>query len=456
MAQHDVIVIGAGPAGEVCAGRAAGEGLDVALVERELVGGECAYWACMPSKALLRPAPLLAEVQRVPGARQAVTGALDAAAVLARRDAVIHDLDDSAQLPWVKDREITLYRGQARFDGARRVRVGDEVHHARRAVVIATGSGAAIPPVPGLREIAPWTNREATGAKTVPGRLTVLGGGAVGCELAQAWSSLGATVTLVEVQPALLPREEPFAGEEIAAALRELGVDVRSGAGATHAARGEDGSFILTVGGDDLVSDELLVAVGRTPHTADLGLETIDLEPGAIIAVDARMRVTAPAHRDWLYAIGDVNGRALLTQAGKYQAMVAMANIMNREASADWDGPLTPRVAFIDPQVAAVGRTLREALDAGISARAVDGDMGQTPGGSFIGKGAPSACRIVVDEQREVMIGATFTGPEVAESLHAATIAIVGEVPLRRLVHAMPAFPTRTEVWLKLLDPWMP
>jgi dihydrolipoamide dehydrogenase len=376
---------------------------------------------------------------------------------LARRDEVIHGLDDSVQLPWLKDRGIRLVRGQARLDGARRVRVADELLEARRAVVIAVGSGASIPPVPGLRELSPWTNRQGTTADRVPTRLGVLGGGAVGCELAQAWSSLGAEVTLLEAMPRLLPAEEPIAGGQLAGALRDRGIDVRLGAEAIGAHRTTTGAFALTLAADETIEcDELLVAVGRRPHTGDLGLETVDLEPGATIAVDDQMRVTHPVHRGWLYAVGDVNGRALLTHAGKYQARIAAATIMNRPASARWDGPLSPRVVFTEPQIAAVGHTLHQALEAGIAARAVDAEPGATPGASFVGKGAPSAARIVVDEERGVIVGATFSGPDVADMLQAATVAIVGEVPVSRLVHAIPPFPTRSEVWLKLLAPWAP
>ena len=372
-----MIVLGAGPAGEVASGLLAGEGLDVAVVERELVGGECAFWACMPSKALLRPGELLAEDRRVPGVP---AGELDAEKVLHRRDQVIHDLDDASQLPWLEERGVTLYRGRARFTGSHAIAVerpdgAIEALTARRAVIIAVGSGAAVPPVPGLREIAPWTNREATTAKRVPSSMIVLGGGAVGCEMAQAWSSLGSRVALVESMDRLLPNAEPFAGRLVAESLEEQGVEVHTGARATQAGRGEADEFRLSLeSGEALVADELLVCVGRRPRTDDLGLETIALEPGATIRVDPRMRV--PHHADWLYAIGDVNGRALVTHAGKYQAAVAAATIMNRAASADWDGLLTPQVVFTEPQVASVGYTLKRALDDGIRARAVEGDPG--------------------------------------------------------------------------------
>ncbi len=233
----DVVIIGAGPAGEVLAGRLAGGGRAVAIVESELVGGECSFWACMPSKALLRPGELLDEVRRVPGASEAVTGNLNVDAVLRRRDAIVNELRDDHQVPWLADRGIELIRGHGRLDGERRVRVGGDVLAAREAVVVATGTGAAIPPIPGLADVTAWTNRDATTAASVPARLVVLGGGVVGVELAQAWASLGSSVTLVEAAPRILPREEPFASEDVVNGLRERGIDVREGISATAAAR---------------------------------------------------------------------------------------------------------------------------------------------------------------------------------------------------------------------------
>ncbi|RDI74019.1 Pyruvate/2-oxoglutarate dehydrogenase complex dihydrolipoamide dehydrogenase (E3) component [Gaiella occulta] len=447
----DVVVIGAGPAGEVCAGRLGQAGLEVVLVEHELVGGECSYWGCMPSKALLRPSELLAEARRVPGAREAVQGELDAEAALRRRDEVIHDLDDTAQLPWLEARAVDLVRGTAALDGPRRVRVNGDVLVARRAVVLATGTTAAIPPIPGLNEVAPWTNREGTTAARVPASLIVLGGGAVGVELAQAWTSLGARVTLLETLPRLLAREEPFASELVETALRDRGVDVRLGVQAVMAHREHSRVWITLADGTELAAEELLVAAGRRPQTGSLGLETVGLEPGSFVTVGDDMRV--PGH-DWLYAIGDVNGRALLTHIGKYQARIAAEQIHGRDARAHRlaDGPLVPRVVFSDPQVAAVGHTAESALASGLRIRTVDQQTAATAGASFHGRNTPGISRIVVDEDRDVIVGATFTGTEVAEWLHAATIAIAGEVPTEQLWHAVPSFPTRSEVWLRLLE----
>jgi pyruvate/2-oxoglutarate dehydrogenase complex dihydrolipoamide dehydrogenase (E3) component len=449
--EFDVVILGAGPAGEVAAGRLGEAGLNVAIVEQHLIGGECSFYACMPSKALLRPAELLAEVRRIPGVSEAVTGDLDARAVLQRRDEIIHDLDDRHMEPWLTDRGVTIVRGSGRFDGEKRLVVGDDTLVARTAVVVATGSGPVIPPIDGLREARIWTNREVTTAKEVPERLAILGGGVVGVEMAQAWGSLGSQVSLVEAGERVLAREEPFASQQVEDALHEAGVAVHKGAKAT-AVRSHDGEVEVQLeSGESVRGDELLVAIGRRPNTADLGVDTIGLEPGKPIEVDDYMR--APGS-DWLYAIGDVNGRALLTHMGKYQARIAADAILGPGGPClILDGARAPRVVFTDPQVAAVGYTLDAAKQAGLNARAVEVSTQASAGASFYGRDdSPGTSRLVVDDDAGVVVGATFTGIEVAEWLQAATIAVVAQVPLERLAHAVPAFPTRSEVWLYLME----
>jgi len=323
---------------------------------------------------------------------------------------------------------------------------------AERAVVLATGTGALMPPIDGLDSVGAWNNRQVTTATSPPESMTVLGGGPVGCEMAQAWASFGTRVTLVEAADRLLAKEEPFAGEQVERSLRERhGVEVIIGAKAVRASRDGQAVSLEFEDGRARSAAELLVAIGRKPMVDDLGLETVGLETGGFVETGDDLRV---AGHDWLYAVGDVNGRALLTHMGKYQAWVASEQILGQDALASSEEAGSPRVTFTDPQVAAVGLTLQQAKDRGIDAVAVDVPTGSTAGASFHGTGVEGTCRLVVDRERAVPVGATFTGFETAEMIHAATIAVIAEIPMEQLRHAVPAFPTRSEIWLRLAEAW--
>ena len=487
--EFDVVVLGAGPVGENVADRARAAGLEVAVVEHELVGGECSYWACVPSKTLLRSATALRAARRVPGAAEAATGELDVAAVLARRDYWVSDWDDHGAVDWLDSVGVELVRGHGRLDGERRVVVtpadGDDVVLvARHAVAVCTGSDPIVPDIAGLPDARPWRSRDATSAHAVPPRLAIIGGGVVAAEMAAAYAGFGSEVTVL-ARSTMLRGMEPFAGEAVIEGLRGLGATVRLGVTPERVERDADDAVVLTLpDGETIVADEVLVATGRGPRSTGIGLETVGLEPGAWIDVDDTLAVTAASvtagagagggedHDDgrpdagapWLYAVGDVNHRALFTHQGKYQGRAAgdviAARALGRPVDdapfgvhvATADHVAVPSIVFGDPEVATVGLTAARAEEAGVAVRLAEVEFSSVSGAGILADGYAGRARLVIDEERGVVVGATFVGQDTAELVQAATIAIVGEVPVERLWHAVPAFPTMSEVWLRLLE----
>jgi dihydrolipoamide dehydrogenase len=479
MSTWDVVVIGGGPAGENAAQYAIqGSERTAVIVESELLGGECSYWACVPSKALLRPVELLDEGRGLAGVAGAISGSIDVDGVLRRRDDFVEHHDDSGQVEWAKGVGIDVVRGVGRLAGQKAVEVtapdgSISVITAREAVVIATGSRAAVPPVQGLREARPWTSRDVTNLREVPGRVLVVGGGVVACEAATWLRGLGANeVTIIERGPALLAQQEPFVGELMADVFASRGVTVRRGAEVesverpdavdTGVGRIHGGPAKITAGGSSFEVDEIVVAAGRTPASADIGLERVGLDVSGshgYLETDDQMAVIGGG--GWLYAVGDVCGRALLTHMGKYQARVAGDVIAARAAGRPLEGAryrdiadhgVVPAVIFTDPQVAAVGITESSARQRGIDVEALEYDLAKVRGAKLLRDDYSGRAKLVVDRSSDTLVGAVFVGSEVAELLHSATTAIVGKVPLETLWHAVPSYPTISEVWLRLLE----
>lgn len=439
MTRYDVAVIGAGSAGEKIARSAGKAGRRVALVEEHLVGGECPYYACIPSKGLLRPAHLLAEVRAVPG----MTASIEAGEMLAWRDDLVHHLEDSAHVGNVDFDTVTLYRERGRLDGAGHVRIGDDTVVEAEHVVISTGARPAIPAIPGLVEYE--TSHDLTVTRDVPSRLLVLGGGFIGCELSQAFAALGSRVTIVDRGPALIDEEEPEACRHVTEGLEAFGVETRLNTTIVEIRRGDGAWEAITGSGRVIGYDRLLLATGREPNLDDVGLETVGLSPEPAPSVDDDLRIG-----ERLYLVGDANGQAAYTHAASSQANLVTDLILRhppRRIPASISGDRSPRILFTHPTVAAVGVTSDAVPEGGRVARF---DMGTVPASNTLGRGVVGFACLVVDH-RDRLVGATFVSPLAAEMLQAATLAVVNQLTVARMRPAMSAYPTLADVWAPLL-----
>ena len=476
--EFDVVVIGGGAVGENAAQYAiAGSDMTAVIIEHELLGGECSYWACMPSKALLTPGDVLHHAQNVPGVASLLrSDGIDIDATLERRESFTNGLDDSSQVKWAQGIGIEVIRGHARMTGDRQITVGDRTVRARRAVVLATGSTAKIAPIEGLGAAMPWTSRDATNVHEVPERLAIIGGGVVACEAATWFASFGAKVTLLVRDERLLQNVSQFAADAVLEGLRAAGVDVQLETSPQRVARDRPeatgyghlhgGTVTITSSRNGteqtLEVDEVLAATGRAAGTDDLGLETIGLDDlsdtQGFVPVDDSMRVEG-VEGDWLFAVGDVNGRALLTHQGKYQARVCgdvIAAAARGKAlegarfAAMSDHGAVPQVIFTTPELASVGRSESDLRDAGVHVRRIE--LSMAVAGTALQRDDDAGTAELLLNERGVVLGATFVGPGASNQLYPATIAVSAGLTVEQLWQAVPAYPTPSEIWLRLCE----